>query len=171
MKWFREDSPIQPTWKYPIALYLYLKNHKIPSQKDIREHQGSILGDSVRKESTTIELMPLPSQRANEPAWLYKKYGVLGLGSRKEYLAAYKPRRVQELRNLVQTHSPKLVIFYSVLYLPEWTEVIGEKPEKITPQMYFAQKGKTAFCVLPQGRVRYDRLYKFARMIQGKITV
>lgn len=174
IRWFRENSPIQPTWKYPIALYLYLKSHLVPTKEDIRLHQGLILGDSVRKESCTIELMPLPSQKANESTWLYKGYGVPSIDSRKEYLATYKPARVQELKRLVAKHSPKLVIFYSVGYLPEWTDVIGEKPEEITLQMYFAKTGKTAFCVLPQGAsfgMSYQRLFEFAERIREKVAL
>lgn len=171
MKWFKKDSPIQATWKYPIALYLYLKNHKIPSQQEIREHQGLILGDKAKKESTTIELMPLPSQKAHESTWLYKKYDVPGLNSRKEYLYTYKPKRVKELKNLIEKYSPKLVIFYSIGYLPEWTEIIGQKPKEITRQMYFAQKGETSFCILPQGAsfgMSYKRLYEFADKINKR---
>lgn len=173
MKWFRKNSPIQATWKYPIALYLYLKNHKIPTQQEIREHQGLVLGDTLKKESSTIELMPLPSQKAHQSTWLYEKYGILGLSSRKEYLATCKPKRVQELKNLVRKYSPELIIFFSVGYLPEWTEVIGEKPKEITKQMYFLKTKKTSFCILPQGAsfgMSYKRLYEFAEIIKNKIT-
>ena len=174
MKWFQKDSPIQATWKYPIALYLYLKNKRVPSQEEIREHQGLLLGDTVQKKSSTIELMPLPSQKAHESTWLYKKYGVAGLDSRKEYLAMYKPKRVQELRGLVKKYKPRLVIFFSVGYLPEWTEVIGEKPKEITLQMYFANKDETTFCVLPQGAsfgMSYKRLYEFADKIKKSVKM
>jgi len=174
MKWFKKDSPIQATWKYPIALYLYLKNHKIPSKQEIREHQGLILGDKIKKESTTIELMPLPSQKAHESTWLYKKYGVIGLGTRKEYLNTYKPKRVKELKKLIEKYSPKLVIFYSIGYLPEWIEIIGQKPKEITYQMYFIQKGETGFCILPQGAsfgVSYKRLYEFANKIRNRTEI
>jgi len=174
MKWFKKDSPIQATWKYPIALYLYFKNHKVPNQEDIREHQGLVLGDKLKKESTTIELMPLPSQKAHESTWLYKKYGVEGLSSRKEYLDTYKPKRVKELKTLIEKYSPKLVIFYSIGYLPEWTEIIGQKPKEITNQMYFIQKGGTNFCILPQGAsfgMSYKRLYEFANKINNKIDL
>lgn len=174
MKWFRKDSPIQATWKYPIALYLYLKNRQAPSKEDIRYHQGLVLGDISQCESTTIELMPLPSRKASESTWLYKEYGVPSLDSRKKYLETFKPARVQELKQLVAMHSPKLVIFYSIGYLPEWTEVIGKKPDEVTAQMYFAMSEKTAFCVLPQGAsfgMSYERLYEFAEKIRGKVTL
>ena len=172
MKWFRENSPIQATWKYPIALYLYLKNKRVPSKKEIREHQRLILGDTIQKESTAIELMSLPSQKAHESTWLYKNYGLQSLDSRKEYLATYKPKRVQALKHLIERYSPKLIIFYSVGYLPEWTEIIGKKPEEVTKQMYFTKRGKTTFCVLPQGSsfgMSYKRLYAYARQIERRI--
>lgn len=171
MKWFHKDSPIQATWKYPIALYLYLKNKKIPTKEEIREHQGLILGDKIKKESTTIELMPLPSQKTSESTWLYKKYSIDGLNSRKEYLSTYKPTRVKELKKLLTKYSPKLVIFYSIGYLPEWTEIIGKNPEEITKQMYFSKNGKTTFCILPQGAsfgMSYKRLYEFADKVKNR---
>jgi hypothetical protein len=169
MKWFKKDSPIQATWKYPIALYLYLKNNTIPEKEEIREHQGLILGDKDKKESTTIELMPLPSQKTHESTWLYGKYNVAGLNSRSEYLEMYKPERVQKLKKLIEKHQPKLVIFYSLTYLPEWIEIIGSKPKEITKQMYFIKKGNTSFCILPQGAshgMSYARVYEYGDKIK-----
>lgn len=172
MRWFKKDSPIQPTWKYPIALYLYLKNNRIPTKEEIREHQGLILGDKEKKESTTIELMPLPSQKANESTWLYSKYNIPGLNSRNEYIEKYKPERVKKLKELIEKHHPKLVIFYSIGYLQEWTEIIGQEPIKITDQMYFINKGNTNFCILPQGAshgMSYARIYEYGGKIKNSL--
>ncbi len=174
MKWFKENPPIQSTWKYPIALYLYLKNHKTPSQDDIKMHQGLILGDVIKKETATIELMPLPSHKAHESTWLYTKYGVTGLNSREEYISTYKAERVKGLRRIVEKYSPKLIIFFSVGYLSEWTEIIGKTPDKIAHQMYFAKSGNTTYCVLPQGSSRgmsYKRLYEYANAIKDKVNI
>ncbi len=172
MRWFREPFPIQPTWKYPIALYLCLKNRHNPSQQEIRDHQGLILGDSVLKKSATVELMPLPSRKADESTWLYREYGVPGLNSRKEYLATYKPMRIQELKHLIEKYNPNLIIFYSLRYLPDWVEIIGKIPEKITHQMYFTKTEKTSFCVIPQSvsfGMSYDRIYEFAEKIKERV--
>lgn len=172
MKWFQGKFPIQPTWKYPIALYLYLRYKKIPSRQQIREFQGLVLGDSKIKECSTIELMPLPSRDINESTWLYKEFDIPGLSTRKEYIEAHKSRRRKELKNLIEQHSPKLVIFYSLLYLPDWIEIIGNPPEKITEQMYFSKSSKTVFCILPQGvsyGMSYKRLYDFAEKIADKV--
>ncbi|OHA22122.1 MAG: hypothetical protein A3H57_04885 [Candidatus Taylorbacteria bacterium RIFCSPLOWO2_02_FULL_43_11] len=174
MKWFRSGAPIQPTWKHPIALYLYLKNHRIPTSEEIREHQGLILGDSILKESSTIELMPLPSQKAHESTWLYASYPVLGLRTRKEYLRTYKPARILGLKQLIAEHTPKLIIFFSVGYLPEWAQVIGKTPEEVTHQMYFVRNEKTAFCIIPQGAsfgMSYKRLYNFASRVKDQVVL
>lgn len=174
MKWFKKDSPIQATWKYPIALYLYLKNNRIPTSEEIREHQGLILGDKEKKESTTIELMPLPSQKAHESTWLYSKYNVPGLNSRNEYIERYKPERVKKLKKLIKKYHPKLVIFYSIGYLQEWTEIIGQEPIKITNQMYFIKKENTNFCILPQGAsfgMSYKRLYEYGEKIRSDFNL
>ncbi|MDP2655090.1 MAG: hypothetical protein Q8P17_00820 [bacterium] len=169
MRWFRPGARIQPTWKYPIALHLYLKNGKIPDKEEIRDHQARVLGDSVLKESTTIELMPLPSQKAHESTWLYAKYNVQGLSSREEYISTFMEARVRKLKDMLVRYKPKLVIFYSVSYLPKWSEIIGVHLGKVTSQMYFAKNGGTSFCIIPQGHgMSYKRLYEYASLILKK---
>jgi len=172
-KWFQAGAPIQSTWKYPIALYLYLKNKRIPDKEEIRDHQVSVLGDSVRKETCTVELMPLPSQKAHESTWLYANYGIAGLDTREEYLATYKEARVHKLKEQIDHYHPKLVIFFSLTYLPEWTDVIGSKPELVTPQMYFAQSNGTSFSIVPQSRfgMSYKRLYEYAALVAPKVVL
>jgi hypothetical protein len=81
----------------------------------------------------------------------------------------YKPERVQKLKKLIEKHQPKLVIFYSLTYLPEWIEIIGSKPKEITKQMYFIKKGNTSFCILPQGAshgMSYARVYEYGDKIK-----
>ena len=168
-RWFNEGALVQPTWKYPIALYLYLKLGRAPTKEEIRDHQAFVLGDSEAKETTTVELMPLPSNKAHERTWLYGGLGIPGLSTRSEYLATYKPERVRKLRELFHTYQPKLAIFYSLMYLSDWAAVIGSAPE-----MYFAQTNSTACCIVPQGAsfgMSYARLYEFAEKVRGRITI
>ena len=113
IRFFRNGAPVQSSWKYPIALYLYLKNKKKPTKQEIQEHQAFIIGDSELKNNVALELMPLPVHKTNEDAWIYNKYRISGLESRKKYLDTYKPGRVKELTRMINNYSPKLVIFYS----------------------------------------------------------
>lgn len=173
MKWFVPGAPIQGTWKYPIGLSLYLKNHRIPSKEEIREHQSSVLGDSVRCESSTIELMSLPSQKADQSTWLYGSSGVPGCETRASYLERYLPQRVVGLKQLLQKHRPKLVIFYSVSYLAFWKEIIGAEPQQVTRRTMFAKVGDTVFCVIPNGGqsgLSYSELYEFAEKIRDFVV-
>ncbi len=174
IRFFRKGAPVQHSWKFPIALYLYLKNKKEPTKQEIQNYQAFELGNSELKNEAALELMPLPAHKANEDAWLYANYGIPGLGSRKEYLDAYKPKRIKELNCLIRNYSPRLIIFYSLTYLPDWIEVMGENPKEVSPRMYFAKNDKTSFCVIPQGvsfGMSYARIFEFARKVSGEIKI
>lgn len=171
MRWFQPPAPpIQQNWKYPIALYLYLKNDRPPSPEEVRAYQLDILGDIDRKGSCVIELMPLPARSMRDSDWLYSRY----LGTRKKYEDKYKPERVLQLRDLVSAHRPRLVIFHSLKYRDDWGHVIGSSPRLITRQMYFVAADGTAFCVIPNANSRgmsYDRLYEFAERVRPQVSL
>ena len=172
IKFFEHGGPIQASWQYLVALYLFLENNLEPTTEDVREYQTLYLGDDLRKETAGIELMPLPSQHADELTWLYKKYNVPGLGSRKDYLNTYKSKRVYELGKLIERHEPKLVIFHSLTYMNDWIQIIGQKPDKITRQMYFLKTYPTSFGIVPQGStpgMSYERCYEYGEKIRKLI--
>jgi hypothetical protein len=174
MRWFRRPYPIQQTWKYPIALYLDLVNGKRPTLEDIREHQRSALGDSDLKQTTAIELMPLPSNKADELTWLYGDYASIGLRTRKQYLQTYKPERIQKLAVLIETYKPNLVIFYGVGLLDDWRATAGIQLSTITRQMYFGENCYTSFCAIPQTQSRgmsFDRLFEYADLIRERVAI
>lgn len=169
MRWFQPPAPpIQQNWKYPIALYLYLKNGRPPSPEEVRAYQLDILGDVEHKDSCVVELMPLPARSTGDADWRYSSF----VGSRQQYLQEYKPGRVRQLRALIASHGPRLVIFHSLTYLPDWTLVIGSSLRQITKQMYFAAGDGTAFCVIPNANSRgmsYDRLYEFGGHVRSRV--
>jgi hypothetical protein len=79
-----------------------------------------------------------------------------------------KPERVKKLTELLKKHSPKYVIFYSLTYLKEWTDVIGVTPTKVTKGMYIAKVDNTICCVIPQGAypgMSYERIHEFAEKV------
>ena len=171
MAWFRPPAPpIQQTWKYPIALYLFLRDGRSPTLEEIRAYQLDVLGDIDRKDSCVIELMPLPARSSGDAGWPYSNY----VGNRKQYLERYKPERVRQLRNLIATHRPRLVIFHALTYLSDWADVIGETLSLITRQMYFAAVGGTACCAIPNANSRgmsYGRLYDFAARVRPRVSL
>jgi hypothetical protein len=89
MRWFHPAAPpIQQNWKYPIALYLNLKNGRPPLAEEVRAYQLDVLGDVDRKDSCVIELMPLPARSTGDADWRYLKF----VGSRQQYLENISPR-------------------------------------------------------------------------------
>ena len=173
MKWFKEPYPIQATWKYLIALHLCLKDGQRPSRADIALFQGMRFADTAIAATAAIELMPLPSSKAHQSTWLYGSYPGLGLASRSEYLAKYKPSRVRQLRELIGRFLPRLVIFHSVSYVEDWEAVCGISKIAVTRQMYFMQNDYTAFCIIPQASsfgMSYRRLYEYADLIRERIS-
>lgn len=175
---FLPEGVLQTTWKYPIALYLYLRSGiylTIDERGDvIKEYQKNILADADKKETATLELSPLPCPSTKEEDWLYKDSGLTVLSSRKEYEKKCLPDRAEELKKLIQIHKPKLIIFYSMKYLNYWEKVIGEMPQVITDRTRFASNKDTAFCVIPNGGqsgLSYEELYEFADKVKGRINL
>jgi hypothetical protein len=171
MRWFRPPYPVQNTWRSPIALYLALTTGRIPEADEIQEHQRLVLGDIQLKKTTAIELMPLPSNKAEESAWLYSQYSVLGLSTRKEYVYRYKASRVSHLAKLIQDHRPKLFVFYSMKFLDDWCSAASVPLSEINQQMYFGQDRTTSFCAIPHSvavGMSYARLYAFADGIRAR---
>jgi hypothetical protein len=147
--WFEEGAPTQATYRRIIYIHLYLKNGVEPTIEDIRTFQIQELGRS-KSNHALLELMPLPSKSIREKDWLYAKFGVEGLSSRKEYLKTYKHERVKGLRDLIKKHKPKVVLFYSLSYFNEWQSVVGEPLDEIIPRKLYTKKNdNTLYAVVP----------------------
>jgi hypothetical protein len=147
--WFEDGAPTQSTYRQLIYLLLYLQNKMEPTLEDIRDFQIKKFGRKISNHAA-LELMPLPAKSIRVKDWLYASTAVKGLASRKEYLAEYKPMRVQRLRELVGIHKPKVVIFYSRTYLPDWQEVVPVLLEEIVPKkLHIAKDHSTLYAVVP----------------------
>lgn len=165
---FLPNAKTQATWKFPIALLIFLRERREPCKEEILDFQRFSLADGKKNEVSTIELMPLPSP--NTSSWLFGD--IAGFETRESYLFTYRKQRAQGLRDLVKKYSPKVIIFYSMNYFSDWVEVIGKVPEKITDQMYFTRTEETSFCVIPQGTafgMSYKRVYEYAEKIKEKV--
>lgn len=175
---FLPGGVLQTTWKYPIALYLYLQSgiHLTIDERGevIKEYQRNILADTGKKETATLELSPLPCPSTKEEDWLYADSGLAILSSRKEYEKNCLPDRAEKLKELIQVHKPRLIIFYSMKYLNYWEKIIGEMPQMITNRTRFASNKDTAFCVIPNGGqsgLSYEELYEYADQVKSRIDL
>lgn len=146
-KWFKDNPPIQKTWGKIIYIYLFLKNKKEPTKDDIRIFQKEELG-GVKSDHALLELMPLPAKSTGH--WPYKNTNVEGISSRKEYLLNYKDKRVKDLNILINKYKPKIVIFYSLVYIMDWEIIVGEKfKEIINKKLYVKNTKETIYLVIP----------------------
>jgi hypothetical protein len=91
---------IQPYWRFLFVLYLFLKTRGEPSTEEIRKYQGTLLADDQAKETAALELMPLPSNKADDSTWIYAKYSALSFKNRGAYIAKYKAGRTRACRHL-----------------------------------------------------------------------
>ena len=147
--WFEDGAPTQPTYRKLIYLHLFLLSGKEPTLEEIREYQINKFGRKT-SDHAVLELMPLPCKSTRKSDWIYDSFGIEGLSSRKEYLAAYKPMRVERLHTLIQKYKPKLVIFYSRIYLEDWQLVAGTPFTEIIPgKLSIAKNDGTLYAVVP----------------------
>ena len=152
--WFEDGAPTQSTYRKLIYLLIYLRSGKEPTLEEIREYQIKKFG---RKSSdhAVLELMPLPCKSIQKADWIYGSFGIDGLSSRKEYLATYKPVRVERLRSLIKDHKPKLVVFYSRLYAEDWALVAGVSFTEIIPgKLSIAKDDGTVYAIVPHSTAR-----------------
>lgn len=130
--WFEASAPTQRTWRPLIFILLYLKLGRVPKLSEIREYQIAEFG-RTKCDHAVLELMPLPSRSVKASDWIYSDVPLTGLASRKEYLATYKPARVEALKALIEQHQPKLVLFYSRSYLTDWQTIVPKPFKEVIP--------------------------------------
>lgn len=154
MKWFKDGASTQSTYRKLIYLLLYLQTQKEPTIEDIREYQIKYFGRK-KGNHAILELMPLPCRSLKVKDWVYEASGVEGLSSRKEYLKKYQQLRVERLRKIVKKYKPRLVIFYSTMYLKSWISVADTSfKELLANNLYIAKSDSTTYVVVPHSTAR-----------------
>jgi hypothetical protein len=149
MHFFKENAPTQKTYRPLIYIRLFLQTGKEPTLEEIREYQIKKFGRKI-SDHAVLELMPLPSKSILKKDWLYGNTEILGLSSRKEYLSTYVPQRVLKLKELIKKHKPKLVLFYSKMYLDYWQQVADIPLEEVIKnKLYIAKNHDTIYAVVP----------------------
>jgi hypothetical protein len=120
-RWFRRPTPpIQPTWKHLIRIALGARGQSTDTES-VRRYQLTELG-CRGSESALLELFPLPAPSTQ--VWPYAQWSALPeLASRDQYRAFVGQRREVGLRRLIETHRPKLVVFYGLEYRDRWSRI------------------------------------------------
>jgi hypothetical protein len=89
----------------------------------VRQYQRDRLGQ-LDGETCLLELLPLSSRSIGK--WLYAQWSDLSyLKSRKTYQQHCLPWRIQRLRQLIQQHTPPLVVLYGFTYRTWYEQAAG----------------------------------------------
>jgi hypothetical protein len=144
---FLISGKYQPTWNRLIFVLLYQKLGRVPTKEDIRNYQINDFG-RIKSDHAILELMPLPARSVVKIDWIYHDIPLIGLTHREEYLASYKPDRIQALKALIKKHQPKLVLFYSRTYFDDWQSIVPKKLKEVIPdKLHTAKVGSTVYAV------------------------
>jgi len=121
---FTEDAKIQRTWRQLISFLLGYEGRAAVTSEAVRSYQRNRLGRTNVAESCLLELFPLPSPGIKD--WYYQFHSRLEpFGSRGAYLDSLGKFRIKHLRERIEKHRPKLVVFYGTTYRSYWEEIIA----------------------------------------------
>lgn len=146
-KWFMYKPELQPTWSKLILILLTLQNKESIDNEEIRDYQLNEFGRNYANHSI-IELMPLPSKSINKKDWIYDKFNIASIHSRKEYMKNFLDKRIYSLRSLITKQKPKIVVFFSLSYLNHWKKITNTNLHKIN-DLYFGNNEHSTFFVIP----------------------
>lgn len=156
-KWFKSNARLQPTWNKLIRILLSAKG-ETPDTEMVKQYQITELARK-NSESCLIELLPLPSPSTQNKDWIYHNYSDNPiLATRKKYEEDIRPKRCEQLNNLILKHKPKNLVLYGTTYLNRWQQAL--KNPKLTAYTidgkpaYFGKLDQTsiAICQHPVAR-------------------
>lgn len=160
---FFDRGILQSTWAKLIRLKLSiegeLSGNDNTDRKKIRNVQKHSWGQ-LKSDNALLDLFPLPSPGIGK--WRYKTEqwtDIDYLQNREKYRDTLKEMRTQYIREKINSHQPKVVVFYSATYIPYWNEIIqgdfkNEKQANTFVQnkniMRWLIKNGTCFVQMPQ---------------------
>lgn len=131
----------QPTWDWLMRAQMMSEGKPYDAAAS-KAMQGERW---LRRGSRTcgIELLPLPSPSIN--VWHYDQFSNDPiLRDRASYSAAMLPTRKAKIRNVIDEHKPRNVVFYSKRYIAHWQDIVGVGFDHVDG-LAFAKPGDTSF--------------------------
>jgi len=120
--WHQPDATLQSTWKQLIRMLLLARGLD-DTDNALRHYQRTKLGTATG-ETCLVELLPLPSPGRND--WNYSAWSDLPwLQTRAAYEQKILSHRISLLRERINHHRPRVVIFYGDGQLKHWQRIIG----------------------------------------------
>ena len=167
---FNNSPKFQPVWKrYIRVLQVLLKNKEFLNLN--HEEQDSIILDyqnnsfaNQNGEICLLELRPLPSPKVS--IWNYgdiKKFPNFSklnfLKDRDTYENKIHLGRIKRIKNLIETHNPQFVIFFSdsIKIKEHWKEIMGEVPKRLG-NFYYQKRNGTNYLIAKHAiAIEYDK--------------
>lgn len=173
VRWFGPRPRLQPTWNRLIRIALSAEGQDVQTEQ-VRAYQRDQLGRHGSP-NCLLELLPLPSPSLGH--WLYAQHSHLpALATREAYMRHYAAPRAEHLRQRIDQHKPKAVIFYSVNpnYLRWWQAIAGvtftAQPVLGAP-LHIAHHDHTVFVItyhpVAQG-IRNDYFHQAGKLIAAR---
>lgn len=151
---FFDKKVLQPTWRKLIRLKLSYEG--ITADNDlIRDIQSNNWG-LITSDNALLDLFPLPSPSNSK--WFYNEWSHLPyLKNRKEYYDFVIDYRVKYIRDKIEKHKPKVIVFYSLSMINYWNKIAEDdltknsnKVEIGNSYIRILKKNDTYFVVTPQ---------------------
>ncbi|WP_322889914.1 MULTISPECIES: hypothetical protein [unclassified Yoonia] len=137
-------SPVraaQPTWDWLMRAQLKSegKAHDKTASKAMQVQRWLRSGSRT----CAIELLPLPSPDAT--IWHYDRFSNDPiLRNRSTYSESMLPTRITAIKNAINKHKPRNIVFYSKKYLAHWQNISGVSFVEVDG-LHIAQVGDTSF--------------------------
>lgn len=148
IKFYRgSNPPLQKTISKLIATIFYLQGKSNFDNDEIRKFQGTKFG-RLDSNHCSLEFLPLPVNNTNTNSWKYAAIGIDYLLSRNKYQEKIFPIRIKLFRQLIQKHSPKVIIFYSLTFKSQWESIIGSFANNLGDETYACQNGDTCYFII-----------------------
>ncbi|MBU2934496.1 MULTISPECIES: hypothetical protein [Pacificibacter] len=135
----------QRTWDWLMRAQLLSegKAHDITTSKVMQGERW------LRSGSKTcgIELLPLPSPKTS--VWHYNQFSNDPiLRNRASYKAAMLPTRITAIKNAINTHKPRNVVFYSKQYQAHWQQIAGKDFVEVDGLQVTHSRDTSFFCTM-----------------------
>ena len=145
-QFFREPVKLQRTWAQLCRMVLVSRGEPADLQA-VKAYQKDRLGRPAG-ETCLMELLPLPSPGTDR--WFYADWSMLPfLTSRSTYQEQVLPVRIKNLKERIQQHQPKFVIFYGMGYWEHWAAVAEATFTRLAPDGFgWAKKNDTNFLII-----------------------
>src|SRR5258708_5700194 len=166
LRYFEAKPKLQRTWRALMRVVLTAQGARVDLDV-LRTYQSTLLG-RFGGDTALIELLPLPAPAKRAP-WLYDKFGIAPLRTRKEYEATLRPPRTKTILDAIDRFQPRAVVTYG--NAPAWRATFSAN-RPLNAKAWVASRGRTTIICThhPEGARSNEHWDEIGRVIAGEGT-